>query len=325
MAGSAQATHPQAHGTPLVSVIIPVHDQGEFFSCSVESVLAQDLDDIEIILVDDGSSDGSQTMCDEFARRDSRVRVVHQTGAGAGAARNAGLDLMRGTWVTFVDADDWIGPSFLSEMLGAAMSQGVAIAMSRVRRFVGPAPTSEEDVDENASMSGHEACRQTYSTSEFIIDALWGKIYRSELFETLRIPVGMTREDAAIMHELLYPQERIALCRRCFYGYRTNPDGVTARPLGRESFDGLEALAMRAVYFEREGDDELVRDTRALMRSWNALYCGQALLLGREDAVPKKWHMGLGEVLAALGEVRWLKPARDTLMALVGKIQSGEL
>lgn len=325
MAGSAQATHPHAHGTPLVSVIVPVHNQAEFLACSVESVIAQDLGDIELILADDSSSDGSHALCDEFERRDSRVRVVHQASAGAGAARNAGLDLARGTWVAFVDADDWIGPSFLSEMLAAAQSQDAAIAMSRVKRFVGSAPASEENTGENASMSGREACRQTYATSEFIIDALWGKIYRSELFETLRIPEGMTREDAAIMHELLYPQERIALCRRCFYGYRTNPDGVTARPLGRESFDGLEALALRAAYFEHKGDDELVQDTRALMRSWNALYCGRALLLGREDAVPEKWRMGLGEVLAALGEVRWLKPARDTLMALVGKIQSGEL
>lgn len=319
----AQGDETRGHA-PLVSVIIPVYDQGRFLPCSVESVLAQDLSDLELILVDDGSHDGSQTMCDAYAREDPRVRVIHQANGGAAAARNAGIDVMRGAWVTFVDADDWIGPTYLSTMIELARSNGTSIAMSRVVRFKDPIPPAETVELENGTMSGREACRITYYTSEFIIDALWGKVYRSELFETLRLPVGMTREDAAVMHELLYPQETIALCRSCPYGYRTNPDGVMARPFGRESFDALDALSMRMAYFECMGDEELVQLERSLLQSWNALFCGKALVLGKGDEIPQRWRMPLGELMGILSRSR--QPgARTTLGELVARIQSGEL
>ena len=318
----AQGDETRGH-SPLVSVIIPVYDQGRFLPCSVESVLAQDLSDLELILVDDGSHDGSQTMCDAYAREDPRVRVIHQANGGAAAARNAGIDVMRGSWVTFVDADDWIGPTYLSTMIELARSNRTSIAMSRVVRFKGPIPPAET-AGADETMSGREVCRITYYTSEFIIDALWGKVYRSELFETLRLPVGMTREDAAVMHELLYPQETIALCRSCPYGYRTNPDGVMARPFGRGNFDALDALALRMAYYERMGDEELARDTESLLRSWNALFCGKALVLGKGDEIPQRWRMSLGELMGILSRSR--QPgARTTLGELVTRIQSGEL
>ena len=105
---------------PIVSVIVPVYNAESFLSQGIESILNHRFEDFELILVDDGSRDSSGAICDKYAERDRRVRVIHQDNAGVSAARNAGLLAACGEWVTFVDSDDLVLDCFLSSLLGAA-------------------------------------------------------------------------------------------------------------------------------------------------------------------------------------------------------------
>ncbi|MBQ6394901.1 MAG: glycosyltransferase family 2 protein [Atopobiaceae bacterium] len=333
MAWEILDTSPESQGlpaeghAPTVSVIVPVYNQAQYLPDAVESILHQDFQDFELILVDDGSTDGSGELCDGFAEQDARIRVIHQDNAGLSAARYAGLEVSRGGWIAFVDSDDLICSSYLRILLDTALGHGVDIVASRILGFTTVVTASAEGknldsgtsasgpnadaADSSASapivedirfVSGRDACARIYKTKGFILDAAWGKLYARRLFDTLRFPIGKTYEDAAISHELLYPQERIALRGGIFYAYRNNPDGIKARPLGPGSFDVLEALEARISFYERMGESELVEATRRYFELQQATLNAKATLAGNERMVPEQWRMSAATQLNVLGD-----------------------
>lgn len=118
----------------LISVIIPVHNTEQYISCCLESVLSQSFTNIELILVDDGSKDGSGTICDEYAKKDHRIRVFHKENGGVSSARNLGLDNVRGEWVYFVDSDDELLPGSLQTLVDG-ITEDVDIVGGGYERF----------------------------------------------------------------------------------------------------------------------------------------------------------------------------------------------
>jgi glycosyltransferase involved in cell wall biosynthesis len=124
----------------LISVIIPVYKVEAYLTVCVESVLAQTYEQLEIILVDDGSPDNCPKICDEFAARDSRIRVIHKENGGLSSARNAGIDAARGEYLAFLDSDDLWTPVFLERLCRAAQETGADFAVCLFRRFRGDPP-----------------------------------------------------------------------------------------------------------------------------------------------------------------------------------------
>lgn len=268
---------------------------------AVRSVLAQDHRNLQVILVDDGSTDGTGELCDAFARTDGRVRVIHQEHRAVAAARNAGVEAARGEWIAFVGSDDVVGTSYLRVLLDAAVGQGVDIAIAQVARFADDPPAAlQASCADVKVISGREACATIYTREGFLLDALWGKMYRRTLFETLRFPAGKTSEDAFVMHELLWPQERVALCMECYYGYRNNPAGIMSKRSIEQSFDSLDALEARIAFYDRVGDGELAEETRKLLAWWRVELCAKAAFAGRESEAPARWRMTLPELLDVL-------------------------
>ena len=121
----------------LISVIIPVYNVAAYLPQCLDSVLSQDYEALEVILIDDGSKDESGAICDAYAARDSRVRVIHQQNAGGAAAKNAGLRIATGEYLTFVDSDDWLEPDAYASMMALAMEEKVKLVSAGRLRYLG--------------------------------------------------------------------------------------------------------------------------------------------------------------------------------------------
>lgn len=176
-----------------VSIIIPVYNTGEYLRSCVDSVLAQTLEAWELLLVDDGSTDNSGAICDEYAQKDSRIRAIHKENQGVSMARNLGLELARGEYVGFVDSDDWVAPEMFGEMYRSARETGADIVMCDAVTVFGD---GREEPDTITGLSGHAGIVREEWTPELLLEMAGSACrctYRRALLEAhgVRFPVGL--------------------------------------------------------------------------------------------------------------------------------------
>lgn len=217
----------------MVSIIVPVYQVEAYLRRCVDSILAQTYENIQVILVDDGSRDGSGGICDAYAARDSRILVVHKENGGLSDARNAGLSRAAGSYVMFVDGDDLIHPQAVALMRGALEAQGADIADCGIAFFNGevdmePAAGEFRTLDIWARMS---------EKPEF---SVCNRLFRREAFENLRFPVGRLFEDQFVIFKLLREAKVVSTDDRLYYYYQRN-DGLSKQRVYGETYDLLDA------------------------------------------------------------------------------------
>ena len=205
---------------PLISVIVPVYNVAAWLPRCVDSVLTQTYQNLEILLIDDGSTDASGEICDAYAEKDPRIRVIHKKNGGLSSARNAGLDVSNGQYLGFVDSDDWIEPEMYAEML-ALMERNEAQLVCAGRYDV--------DGDTGKKTIGLCPKRQECNTGEELAGRLFlwdhcdssacDKLYRRELFDGIRYPEGKTCEDVPVTYRLALKAHRAVLCDKPLYNY----------------------------------------------------------------------------------------------------------
>lgn len=203
-----------------LSIIIPVYNVAQWLPQTVQSVLEQTVSDFELILVDDGATDGSGELCDAFALADSRVKVIHQKNAGVSAARNAGLEAARGDYIGWVDSDDIIERDMFARMVELAESHRADIVQCRHDRAdsLNNAVRSENEI----SMTGETFVRRIFSklgadyTNQV---SLCTKVFRRELFEGIRFPVGRVYEDEMQTYKVCLKAGKIVETEDILYHY----------------------------------------------------------------------------------------------------------
>ena len=241
-------------GIPPVSVVVPVYNMRAHLDRCVESVLGQTFRDFEMILVDDGSTDGSGERCDEWALRDSRIRVFHQANAGQAAARNRAVAQCAGTWVAFVDADDFVAPEYLEYLLRLARDHGADLSSCALLETdldrLPPSPAGEVAVWEPS-----EACLHLLR-GEGLMDGPVCKLFRRAALLSCPFPEGRVYEDTAVMGRLVHSSSRVAVGARVLYGYFRHPGSTTHSPDLKKRFDRLWANREAARYFEKAGNRE---------------------------------------------------------------------
>lgn len=212
--------------TPLLSVIVPVYNVRPYLQECVDSILGQTYKNLELILVDDGSNDGSESLCDDIAKADSRVVVVHQCNSGQAAARNAALDICKGEYLSFIDSDDTISPPNLYE---SALQQLSATDNAGFIQF----PFQKDGVLYNYSydstVTDTARMYDMWINGKKITNYLCDKIWRRSLFDGLRITQGMIFEDRHIFVDLLNRCSSVMLTSHGQYFYRTHPSQTTQR------------------------------------------------------------------------------------------------
>lgn len=169
---------------PLVSVIVPIHDARAYMRRCLDSLAAQTCKDIEIILIDDGSSDGSLEICGEYSARDSRFKTESQAHKGVSKARNRGLVMARGKYITFADSDDYLAPFAIEEYVSRAEEMGADLVAAAFTRVINDVMIPLGDIKEDLLMTReHFACRMADAPADFYYGVVWNKLYRAEIIK----------------------------------------------------------------------------------------------------------------------------------------------
>ena len=232
----------------IVSVIIPVYNVQRYLAICLDSLLCQTWPHLEIILVDDGSNDGSERICDEYAVRDSRICVIHQANAGAANAKNTGLDAARGDYVAFMDSDDWAEPDWLEKMLRAAIAQNADVVECNFRmEYVG----SAEDGNAPGTF-----CETLFETRDYLrhypdhwtCALFWNKLFRASLLTDVRFHTERRCvDDEFFTYKAVTGANQVLRIPEALYHYRQRSSSVTQSEKTRyqRTIDDIDILAER--------------------------------------------------------------------------------
>lgn len=226
--------------SPLISIIVPVYNGEKYLRECLDSLLAQTLTDIEIIVVDDGSTDGSAAICREYMQREpDRLRYVHQENSGQSSARNHGLDHARGQYIAFCDADDAYCPQAMAFLHDVLEQNSADIAIAGFKRN----KNLSTDRYNVRVLDSADCIRQTLYQDRQCNTSVWGKLFRSELFDGVRFTEGLYYEDIEILPRLYAKCGKIAVSDARIYFYRDNPGSfISTWHSGR--LDAIRATGM---------------------------------------------------------------------------------
>lgn len=265
-----------------VSVIVPVYRVEKYIRRCVDSVLAQSYTDWELVLVNDGSPDACGAICDGYARRDSRVKVLHRENGGLSAARNTALDYLAehsdSRWVYFLDSDDWIHRDTLAVLTAAALESGLQVVIGRFGVTGGedPAATPEQCRWRRVNTQAY------FCTERANAAAACGKLLPRECFASLRFPVGKLHEDEFTTYKILFRWEETAVVDAPLYAYFQNPDSITNSAWNPRRLHKAQALLERADWFRERGNPEMYAQSLLACFYYLTVMDGEISACGKE-------------------------------------------
>ena len=259
----------------MISIIVPIYKVEAYLKRCLDSLLNQEYQDFELVLVDDGSPDQCGEMCDEFAEKDSRIRVIHKENGGLSDARNAGLAVASGDYVTFVDSDDWVAPGYLGKMYAALMQEGADIC-----ECIAVSTDSEVMIENLGS-----GARTSFTTEEglkvLILDTelhqhVWNKLYKREMIEGILFEKGKTNEDEFWTYRVFGRAQKIVKLDIILYYYFQRPGSIMGESYSLKRLDVLDAKVERQRYMEKYFP--VLFDIAGLNLYWSCIYAGQMSL-----------------------------------------------
>ena len=213
--------------TLKLSIIVPVYNVEEYVSECIDSILAQTFTDWELILINDGSTDNSGKICDEYAQKDSRIKVIHKENGGLSSARNVGLDITKGEYITFIDSDDRIIGENVFQRLIEILSKDSEIDIVQYDVIHKWQSTEEHKrIYPFKTYYNKENILKAYLTEDIHV-ACWDKIFKAEIFKDIRFPLGQISEDIAIIPQIVENTNKLVTTNIGYYGYRYRENSIT--------------------------------------------------------------------------------------------------
>ncbi|HJA72724.1 MAG TPA: glycosyltransferase [Candidatus Limosilactobacillus faecipullorum] len=229
-------------GKPLISVIIPIFNVESYLRRCLESVRVQDYKNLEVILIDDGSTDSSGKIADEFVKADERFKVIHQLNGGLSNARNCGLDIMSGEYVTFIDSDDYVTHDYVSFLYQLLVQTNFEAKMS-LCSLMDVFPDTGRKIncgdDSQAILSGKE-CIEKMCYHDLVDTCAYAKLCRSEMYKDIRFPEGKVFEDIATSYQLFMKAEKVACGFSAKYFYEIRSNSIVTGEFKPNKLDLLE-------------------------------------------------------------------------------------
>lgn len=209
-----------------ISVVVPIYNVEDYLKQCVDSIIKQDYDNLEIILVDDGSTDQCGEICDAYAKHDSRIRVIHKPNGGLSDARNAGMDITTGEYITFVDSDDALTTDTISYLYRILKDNNADISCcQRIEIDETGNPLHKPNTIDDSEILMFDV--ESAICSKDVDTVAWGKLYKIELFADVRYPVGRLHEDIFTTHKLIGASKKIVVGYKPGYLYRLRTNSIS--------------------------------------------------------------------------------------------------
>lgn len=248
---------------PLISVIVAVYNAEEWLHRCIDSIINQTYTNLEIILVDDGSVDGSSQICDEYAEKDKRIKIVHKPNGGVSDATNTGLSMAHGDYIGFVDNDDYIVPEMYEELLSAITENNVDMVLCDCT-YVDEqgTPISEEvsPIKKTEVIAPCEYLRRLSEPQSGYYVTVWNRLYKREILSNIVFPKGRTNEDGYVVHRIIENCNSILVINKSYYFYTQRAASISRNPSPNQYFDIIEALIERIRFYREKGYEQLIPD-----------------------------------------------------------------
>lgn len=251
----------------LISIIIPVYQVKDYIDKCIESVIEQTYQELEIILIDDGSTDGSGEICDEYAQKDNRINVIHKSNAGLSSARNVGLNIARGKYIAFIDSDDWVSRNFIQSMYEICEEYGADICQCGYYEAIDDIAVTEEN-GIPIIYTSLEFSYTEFSLLSWECAICWNKLYRASLFQKIRFPEGKIHEDEFTTYKVVNMAERIAVLPARLYYYRQRSDSIMGKDYSYKRLEAGSAYKERELFYQSNEYSELEKLTKARHLQW---------------------------------------------------------
>lgn len=230
----------------LVSVIVPVYKVEKYLDKCISSIVNQTYKNLEIILVDDGSPDNCPQICDEWVKKDTRIKVIHKPNGGLSSARNTGLDICKGEYICFVDSDDWIEPNYVHELYTTLHQNNADMSICGISnineqgkeiRHITPIAKSYYSNDEKFNLIAEKS---------IMVVIAWNKMYKKKIWKNLRYPLNKINEDEFVLFDLINNTENgISVTFQNLYNYLNRSNSITHNSNSNGIFDALTAFKER--------------------------------------------------------------------------------
>lgn len=267
---------------PLISVIVPIYNVEPYLNSCVQAIVNQTYDNLEIILVDDGSPDNCPALCDAWAERDSRIKVIHKTNGGLSDARNAGLAAATGELISFIDSDDWIEPAFFSALYHAMERTGAEIAECATQYVAEDGAIIRTRNAAPGPLDHIEALRRLV-LEDGVYQTVWNKLYRREMIEGIPFEKGKHHEDDFWTYQIFDRINTLAVVSTPMYNYRQRGSSIIGVGFTIKRLDGLEARFQRMEYLQKYDKLANLTHQQFLLACMWHLQCTLRCLSGQEQ------------------------------------------
>jgi len=272
---------------PLISAIVPIYNVEAYLRECVDSILHQTYSNLEIVLVDDGSPDKCPEICDEYAKKDNRVKVIHQKNGGLAKARNVGLNNATGEYITFIDSDDFVSKRYIEFLYRGAHENDADISIATFSSFSNKhVPKLSIDYI-NFKVLSKSDCFERYTSMKTNVAmpliTAWNKLYKKELFLGIVYPEGKLYEDAFTTYKLFDKAKKIIYSPMKLYCYRRNPQSILGESFREKHLEMIDAFKEGSKYFQNKAEKNISEmfTIPLLMRE---IYCwwGAKTILGNK-------------------------------------------
>ncbi|MGN1298843.1 MAG: glycosyltransferase [Candidatus Scatovivens sp.] len=249
-----------------ISIVVPIYNNEKVLESCLNSIVSQTYKNLEIILVNDGSTDNSKCICEDFKSKDNRIILINKENGGLSSARNAGIDIATGKYISFIDSDDYIINDFYEYLISILEKNNfpdiVQASFSRINvekiKYTNEILENENRILEEKvqTLSNIEALEKLYGPSleeyvDFVV--VWNKLYKMNLFDNIRFPIGRLHEDEYTTYKLLYNSKKIIKSNKKIYGYIQTSNSIMRTSISQKRIDDtLDAYENVYSFFEKE-------------------------------------------------------------------------